>query len=77
VGVCSCCPSITFVSDGPSMPGAGPLEIAAYGRNRSGKEIRVTLHVVDGRIDELEIWGGERDGIGKTDLPGAHTLVFD
>ena len=77
VGACTCCPSITFESKGPPVPSDASFAITAHGRNRADKEIQVTLYVSRGYIHELEIWGGFSDGIGRTDIPRVHTLVFD
>jgi len=68
VGTCSCgCPSVALEVD-PSVPevtfageevaGAptGPVALSAY--QESGDEASVKLHIVQGRLAELEIWAG-------------------
>ena len=68
VGTCSCgCPSV-FLEVDPSVPNVsfaceelpggrtGPVELSAY--QESGDEASVKLHIVEGRLTELEIWAG-------------------
>jgi hypothetical protein len=39
------------------VPGAeGVLRLEAVGKNLDGDRIEVNLHVVDGLLEELEIW---------------------
>src|SRR5437899_2153262 len=84
VGQCDCgCRSVVLEAD-PSAPSAtcGPNEISikpavvhitAYGRSPDNLVVEVTLHVIDGRIDELEIWDGESHGAA----PDPTTLRWD
>ena len=86
-GRCRCgCPSITLETDAPELRATemkqrsefgrdDVLEIPAVGRNRAGKRVEVTLHVVYGRIWELEIWAGWDGGEVRTDVPDVTTLV--
>jgi hypothetical protein len=89
VGTCSCgCPSIAFEADGPLVPedvvvahepvGRDDyMMVEAWGRNASRHTVFVTLHVVFGRLDEMEVWA-RWDGktAPETDLPPADTLDF-
>jgi hypothetical protein len=69
VSSCSCgCPSVGLAVE-PSAPravfraeempieGTDWLPFTAFQRSSNG-ETEVTLHIVDGRLHELEIWGG-------------------
>jgi hypothetical protein len=57
-GECDCgCASIGLGRQGPAVPGAeGVLRLEAVGKNLDGDRIEVNLHVVDGLLEELEIW---------------------
>jgi hypothetical protein len=56
---CSCgCPSVGLAT-GPSLRRAryrSPLKITAY-QPKTRTWTEVTLHVIEGRLNELEIWG--------------------
>jgi hypothetical protein len=89
IGTCSCgCPSVALEVEGPAVPveiiaAHEPLGrddymlVQAWGRNAAGHGIDISLHVVFGRLDELEIWA-RWDGktAPDTDLPVAETLDF-
>ena len=85
VGVCSCgCPSIFF--DTPKdlaavpMPDAEmPAEIVAAGHgvgDGEWRKVSVTLHIVQGRLEELEVWGGTRDGTNEGNLPDPKSVTL-
>jgi hypothetical protein len=60
VAECSCgCGSVGLATDGPAMPDTEPaFTIEAKALNTHGNDVQVNLHLVDGLIDELEIWTG-------------------
>ena len=86
VALCSCgCPSIGLRADGPEMPREAikrlsdlgrddVLNVTAWGTNRQGRKVEATLHVVFGRLVELEVWAGTCAGEAGTNLPQADTL---
>jgi hypothetical protein len=88
VGYCSCgCPSVTLASDAPPLSAelmshlrgddqALPLEIRAEEDESTGRQLEVTLHVLEGELIELEIWGAEADGELVTELPSLEHLSY-
>jgi hypothetical protein len=51
------------------------IGIRARGRSEAGTEIEVTLHVVHGRMAELEIWdGAQTGGRSRGELPELDSL---
>jgi hypothetical protein len=82
---CSCgCPSVwlkvaqeapTPTIDASESPTRDPsyYSVTAWGRNAAGEDVQVTLHVLDGRLDELELWAGRE---GPTQLPPLSTLRY-
>jgi len=86
VSVCSCgCPSVGLRSDGPALPSDvvrqlsdvgrdDAFALSAWGVNDEGRDVEVTLHVVLGRLEELEVWAGWDGGEVQTALPAAETL---
>jgi hypothetical protein len=62
VSHCSCgCRSVGLSVEGPGIAAPGTrswLGLAATDQSASGGRIEVTLHVVDGALDRLEVWGG-------------------
>jgi hypothetical protein len=52
------------------------LSITAEGAAPDGRAVDVILHVIAGRIVELEIWAGTFGGDPRTDLPEPATLNF-
>jgi hypothetical protein len=75
VAGCSCgCPSV-WLSVDPDAPtatiDASYYSLTAWGRNPAGEEVQVTAHVLDGRLDELELWAGRE---GPTQLPAVSAL---
>ena len=75
-------PTATFSAHEVSIKGS-PSEavvyITAYGESQEGISVQVTLHVIGGRLDELEIWDGWLDLDGKSNgaVPDAATLSWD
>jgi hypothetical protein len=86
--VCICgCPSVTL-----SVPNEAPVaqldanhpnvrhgedaDISAEGRSPDARELDVVLHILGGRLGELEVWAGTFGGDPRTDLPEASTLEF-
>jgi hypothetical protein len=86
VALCSCgCPSIGLHTNGPELPPGvlkqlsdtdrtDVLNLSAWGVNRGGREVEVTLHLVHGRLHELEVWAGTYRGDPVTDLPKPQTI---
>jgi hypothetical protein len=87
VGYCACgCPSVTLGSDAPPLSPElmerlrtkddrkGALEIRAEEDEAFGRQLEVTLHVLEGELIELEIWGAEADGELVTELPRVEHL---
>jgi hypothetical protein len=84
VAVCRCgCSSVRMRSDtGPVAQGSSGhlsgsagwsdyFSVAAEGRGPAGEGVTVTLHVVSGRIEEMEVFAGEGVAVpisGITDL---------
>jgi hypothetical protein len=83
IGRCSCgCPSVyltvdrhapTLVIDVSESPTRDPsyYSLTASGRNVDGEDVQVTLHVVDGWLEELELFAGRE---GPAQLPPRSTL---
>ena len=86
VAQCSCgCPSVGLRTDGPVLPAElvarlsdtgsdDSLGVSAWGPNGEGRDVQVTLHVVRGRLDELEVWPGWDGGEVRTALPSGESL---
>jgi hypothetical protein len=85
VGECDCgCRSVALAPapDAPSAavvphdhPRTDWIPLTAWGQSPAGTEIEVTVHVVDGRLHELEIWDGWASGGKSTgELPDLETL---
>lgn len=86
VARCSCgCPSVGLRTTGPELAAEvvrrldtvgrdDVCAVTAWGVNRHGREVEVTLHVVFGHLEELEIWAGWDGGEVETELPGAESL---
>lgn len=86
VSACSCgCPSVGLHTDAPDLPPDvarrlvepglhDVVMLTAYGTNAAGDGVQVTLHVIAGTVEELEIWPGVRDGKTATDLPSPAAL---
>jgi hypothetical protein len=86
VAECSCgCPSVGLRADGPTLPADvvqglsrvgrdDLLDLTARGINHEGRDVDVTLHVVLGRLAELEVWAGGDGGEVRTALPAAESL---
>jgi hypothetical protein len=57
-GECNCgCASIGLGTKGPALPGAdGVLVLEAIAKNVEGDPMEVNLHIVEGLLEELEIW---------------------
>jgi hypothetical protein len=90
VSVCDCgCRSIGVGTD-DSCPRAHPdprmdtywrddyFTIEAQGTSKSGNDVVLVLHVMDGRMIELEIWDGptEPDGRSRGEVPELATLRY-
>ena len=70
-GVCRCgCSAVRLVSDAPPVPTSvirrftggrrdDYLAVTAEGTNVHGETVQLVLHLVDGRMEELEIFVGE------------------
>jgi hypothetical protein len=81
VSACDCgCRSIGLepARDAPSAEARnGAYELGADGTSSAGGDVEVTLHVVLGRITELEIWDGAfTDGKSRGELPEIRTLQY-
>ena len=50
------------------------LDLGAWVSNTEGREVEVTLHVVFGRLEELEVWAGTYGGEVRTALPSPESL---
>jgi hypothetical protein len=79
VSACDCgCKSIGLepAEDAPDADaGNGAYGLTADGNSSTGVDVKVTLHVVFGRMTELEIWDGSmRDGDSQGELPDVSTL---
>jgi hypothetical protein len=86
--ICSCgCPSIVLDvpddaptarldPDHPDVRHGQDLSITAEGVAPDGRAVDVILHVIAGRVIELEIWAGTFGGDPRTDLPDPATLSF-
>lgn len=90
VATCACgCPSIGVRSDDApalqpeamrALSGTGRDDVAAIAataRDAAGREVDVILHVVEGRIEELEVWAGTWGGDPRTALPDPAALRFE
>ena len=87
VSVCDCgCRSVGLRPD-PALPDApytaedssvdsdDYIGLTADGVSTAGTDVEVTLHVIFGRMTELEIWdGSDRGGESRCELPGVATL---
>ncbi len=86
VATCSCgCPSVHLgVASGapvaaldgrdPDVRNGGDASFIAEARSPDGRRLDVTLHVVAGRLTELEIWAATFGGDVRTGLPRVETL---
>jgi hypothetical protein len=79
VSACDCgCRSVGVEPDeaAPSAPyEADAVSLTADGTSPTGTRVEVTLHVVFGRMTELEIWdGGLTQGVSNGELPDVKTL---
>lgn len=84
---CSCgCPSVGIESAGPLVPPSvmsllshdgrtGWAELSAWGTDDTGRRVEVNLHVVEGRLFELEVWAGWDGTSPVTSLPELHTMT--
>jgi hypothetical protein len=82
---CSCgCPSVrlkvareapALTIDASESPTRDPAyySLTAWGRNAAGEDVQVTLHVLDGRLEELELWACRE---GPTELPPLSALRY-
>jgi len=89
VSECACgCPSIGLTTTGPALSDEAMLrlsdnsrgdscEIRAWGQNAEGHRVQVNLHLVGGRLHELEVWAGWDGSESVTTLPGAETLSME
>lgn len=75
VAVCRCgCSSVQLRSDEPPVPEARVVKLSGADRpdyfsvTASGGSARVTLHVMHGRLVELEIFAGEGVTVSLSDL---------
>jgi hypothetical protein len=80
VSTCECgCRSIGLqpADAAPDPRGDAAFALTADGVTPTGREIELTLHVVFGRMSELEIWDGS-DGQGESrgELPDLATLRY-
>lgn len=75
VGRCSCgCPSVYVAVDADAPPLASKpsyYSLTAWGRNADGEDVQATLHVVDGQLEELELFAGRE---GPAQLPPLASL---
>lgn len=86
VARCSCgCPSVGLRSDAPALTPAvmrrlshagrdDVLSVTAWGMNHDEREVEVTLHVVLGVVEELEVWAGGDGGEVVTEVPVVETM---
>jgi hypothetical protein len=86
VGMCECgCPSVELRSAADDVPTEEIREVAdtehlqdaqlrRWFMNRDGRVVDVTLHVVAGQLEELEVWSGWDGGETITELPGPELL---
>jgi hypothetical protein len=80
VSACDCgCRSVGLEAarDAPEAEvRTGAYGLTSDGTSPTGLDVEVTLHVVSGRIYELEIWDGAAlDGKSRGELPQVETLV--
>jgi hypothetical protein len=66
---------LRLVIDAAESPTHDPdvYSLTAHGDNEDAVSVQVTLHVIFGRLSELEIWGGE---YGPTKLPPVTALTY-
>jgi hypothetical protein len=86
VATCSCgCPSVDLEvppgvpaaplnSDDPDVRNSEDASFIARATSPDGREVNVILHVIAGRLVELEIWAGMYGGDRRTELPDVSTL---
>jgi hypothetical protein len=84
--ICSCgCPSVTFTipddapvaqldASHPDVRHGEDLSIEAEATRPDGRELNVILHVLGGRLFELEVWAGMYGGDPVTELPAVTTM---
>jgi hypothetical protein len=80
VSACDCgCKSVGLepTQDTPDADaGNGAYGLTADGTSSTGVDVEVTLHVIFGRLTELEVWDGALlDGESRGELPDVETLV--
>jgi hypothetical protein len=86
VATCSCgCPSVHLEvpapfpaarldRDDPDVRTGGDASFRADATSSDGRALEVILHVLAGRLVELEIWAGSFGGDPRTELPQICTL---
>ena len=86
VAHCSCgCPSIGLQTDAPELAPEivgklsdtgrdDLLDVSAWAANEAGGEVEVTLHVLLGRVKELEVWAGTLGGDTRVQIPAVASL---
>ena len=84
--ICSCgCPSVTFAvpedapvarldQQHPDVRYCADLTIERFATAPDGRCVQVNLHILGGRLFELEIWAGWLGGDPSTELPDPSTL---
>jgi hypothetical protein len=82
---CTCgCPSIGLSTTAPPITEDAAKQLSdvgrenyfaasAWGTDSTGRDVRLLLHVIDGKVAELEIWSGWDGGPVSSDLPAPHT----
>jgi hypothetical protein len=87
--VCSCgCPSVTFAvpddaptarldPDHPDVRHGHDISIEAEATGPDGRPLDVILHILGGRLFELEVWAGMYGRDPATELPNTDTLHFE
>jgi hypothetical protein len=86
VSACNCgCRSIGLEITSPAPPAPTPPDatldyhfaFGAYGTSRAGNLVAVNVHVLHGRLSELEIWDGGDRPFGSTgETPELNTLEY-
>jgi hypothetical protein len=81
VGVCRCgCSSVRLSSGEPALPPARVAELSSRGdplvlsveassSGPAGERVQVVLHVIRGRLEELEVFVGEGVAVLLADVP--------
>jgi hypothetical protein len=75
LGVASDAPRANWTEPHPDVRHGDQAEVYAHAVNSDGRHLDVILHVVEGRLQELEVWGRD-PARPRVSLPDPDALRF-